>query len=1027
MKILGWIKNNYLLLLTLFLLAFIPLYPKFPLFDIKHTWVYIRAEDFIIAFAWLVFLISYIRKKATISTPVSYPILVFWIVGLLATLSGIIFIFPKLEGVFPSLAILNYLRRVEYLSVFFLAYSAIKDRKMINPLVATLTLTLVAVFIYGLGQRLWGFPAFLTMNEEFAKGIPLRLSALARIPSTFAGHYDLAAYLILMIPIIGSLVFGYKKFYLKIIFFLTATSGLILLLMTASRVSFAVYLVSIGLMLVLQKQKKFIIPVFILSIILLKSFSGISARFAQTFTQVDLVVDSRTGKAIGVASDIGNGNITIEDKQSNGENLPTGSQYINLPQNTGAVQTSQITYKKLKPGSNQQEIISKAGTVIVKKAFAYDVSFTTRFQGEWPNAIKAFKRNLLLGSGYSSITLATDNSFLRMLGETGLLGFFSFIFIFIFVGIYLWRMVPEIEDKRIRSLIYGVMAGVIGLALNAILIDVFEASKVAFVLWLILGVTIGLAHLYQKKKIDYLTEIKKIFSSVPSYVVILFTIGLLVFSMILTNYFIGDDFTWLRWAADCQQLLQQTGLKQCGSVIPTITHFFTNSEGFFYRPGTKSYFFLAYPIFELFPLPFHIVSILLHISAGTLVFFIGKKLLKSNTFGFIAALLFLLLSVHAEAVYWASVTGHMVTTNLLLLSFLSYMYWRETKRIILFIIPVLATFFSMFFHEFGTTGPLLLLAYDLIYTGKSVLKQPLRKWYYLILLSPIVLYYFMRVSAQSVWFQGDYSYNLSKLPFNIVGNLFGYLMITVAGPVFLPIYDNLRVQSANSLVITGIVLLFIICGLVVLFLKKFRYISSDTRFFLLVAFAMIIIPLLPFLGLGNITARYAYTGSAGIVLIAAFLLQKLFAKIKNKTVGVVVVVILCSIYLLTQYTQLLKINRDWAKAGEITNNFLVSLNVTYSQPGTLPTQPTFYFINIPIRYGDAWVFPVGLPDALWFSFQNTPINVITTATEAEAKRAILLDKNSKAFKFDKDGNLFELAIPTPALPPVKIDSNMYGQ
>ena len=187
--------------------------------------------------------------------------------------------------------------------------------------------------------------------------------------------------------------------------------------MTASRVSFAVYMISIALMLIFQKQKKFIIPVFILSIILLKSFGGISARFAQTFTQVDLVVDSRTGKAIGVASDIGNGTITIEDKQSNGENLPTGSQYINLPQNSGSVQTSQITYKKLKPGSNQQEIISKAGTVIVKKAFAYDVSFTTRFQGEWPNAIKAFKRNLLLGSGYSSITLATDNSFLRMLGR----------------------------------------------------------------------------------------------------------------------------------------------------------------------------------------------------------------------------------------------------------------------------------------------------------------------------------------------------------------------------------------------------------------------------------------------------------------------------------------------------------------------------------------------------------------------------------------------------------------------------------
>ena len=40
------------------------------------------------------------------------------------------------------------------------------------------------------------------MNEEFAKGIPIKLSQLSRVPSTFAGHYDLAAYLVLMIPIL---------------------------------------------------------------------------------------------------------------------------------------------------------------------------------------------------------------------------------------------------------------------------------------------------------------------------------------------------------------------------------------------------------------------------------------------------------------------------------------------------------------------------------------------------------------------------------------------------------------------------------------------------------------------------------------------------------------------------------------------------------------------------------------------------------------------------------------------------------
>src|SRR5436309_3070030 len=81
------------------------------------------------------------------------------------------------------------------------------------------------VVAYGIGQKLYGFPAFLTMNEEFAKGIPLKLSALARIPSTFAGHYDLAAYLVFVIPIMGSLIFGFKNKLIKLLLFISGGLG----------------------------------------------------------------------------------------------------------------------------------------------------------------------------------------------------------------------------------------------------------------------------------------------------------------------------------------------------------------------------------------------------------------------------------------------------------------------------------------------------------------------------------------------------------------------------------------------------------------------------------------------------------------------------------------------------------------------------------------------------------------------------------------------------------------------------------
>jgi hypothetical protein len=164
MKLFRWISDNILFVITLFLLVFIPLYPKLPLLDLQHTWVYIRLEDFIILIVGIIFLIQLIRKKAYIRTPLTIPIVIFWAVGALSTIYAVLFIFPDLENVFPNLAFLHYLRRIEYMSLFFIGFSAVVGRKDIRPLIAVISLTLFAVFLYGLGQRYFGFPA-LSYNE----------------------------------------------------------------------------------------------------------------------------------------------------------------------------------------------------------------------------------------------------------------------------------------------------------------------------------------------------------------------------------------------------------------------------------------------------------------------------------------------------------------------------------------------------------------------------------------------------------------------------------------------------------------------------------------------------------------------------------------------------------------------------------------------------------------------------------------------------------------------------------------------
>ena len=89
MKFLKWGYDHILFLITVFLLAFIPLYPKRPLLDVQHTWVYVRVEDFIVAAVLGVWVFLFLRGRVSIKTPLTLPLLLFWIIGGIATLHGV--------------------------------------------------------------------------------------------------------------------------------------------------------------------------------------------------------------------------------------------------------------------------------------------------------------------------------------------------------------------------------------------------------------------------------------------------------------------------------------------------------------------------------------------------------------------------------------------------------------------------------------------------------------------------------------------------------------------------------------------------------------------------------------------------------------------------------------------------------------------------------------------------------------------------------------------------------------------------
>lgn len=1040
--------------LAIFLLIFIPLYPKLPLLDVRNTWVYVRVEDFLVVSVLAVWAVFLIGKKITLRTPLTIPIMIFWIVGAIATIHGVVLIFPTLPNVFPNVAFLSYLRHVEYMSLFFLAYAGMKDKRLLSFVISAIILTLIGVIAYGFGQKYLGFPAFLTMNEEFAKGMPIQLSQLSRVPSTFAGHYDLAAYLVLVVPILVSLVFGFRNILIKLFLLGVSFLGLILLFMTVSRVSFFVLFAALFFVLLFQKKKLalLIIPIILISGIVFVSLQpSLFDRFGNTVREVDVVVNSQTGESIGhlkyeplsylddkvlkqrrvtnseqlgyaIAGEIENINeaspsgevmrellppkipLVVATNTSTGENLPQGTGYINLSLSPVVKRLGYFFYE-LPPSvsTTSGEVLLLHGNFLVKKAAAYDLSFTTRFQGEWPRALDAFKRNILFGSGYGSVSLAVDNNYFRMLGEIGLIGTLSFAAIFLTIGVYIKKILPEVDSPVVRSFVLGFVAGVIGLALNATLIDVFEASKIAFFLWLLTGIVLGTLTLYQKKDFSIFSQFKDAATSPIAIIIYLFLGSVAIFSPMLNNFFTGDDFTWFRWVADCNY-------RACDSLPQTILSYFTNSDSFFFRPGTKIYFLLMYPVFWLNQVVYHAVSLLLHFVVAALFFLLASKILQNKLLAGLTAALFLIASGYAEAVFWISATGFLFNAMFVLSALLLFILWEEKKNILYYCASLICIVFGLMFHEVGVVAPLLIVAYKVASSetiNPRILLRKLTNW---VIFLPVVGYLILRYVSQSHWFGGDYSYNIIKLPFNILGNGIGYIALIITGPISLPVYDQMRSLMRENILLAiplGIVFVAVCFFVIRKFFKTLDKVDKKACIFGILFF---VIALLPFLGLGNIASRYSYLASIGLMIVFAVILKKLYAYllVSGKDIAVAGMGVVISIFCLLQLMQIQQTHVDWHGAGEKVQKFLVSIDGLYSNYWS--QEPVeLHFANVPVKDGEAWVFPVGLNDAVWFAFKNPDITVISVNSVEDAlARVGSPNLTKRILRFEGDGGVSEV-------------------
>jgi hypothetical protein len=551
-NVLMWLDEHILEVLAYLLIVFIPLMPKLPLFEaIPGYIVRVRSEDILIACTGIIWLIQFFRGKIVWKTPLTWVIAAYAGIGILSTISAVLITKTvPAEMLHIGKTLLHYFRYLEYFFMFFLVVAVLKTRKQLQTFYFLFIATLIAIAIYGYGQRHYYWPVYSTMNREFSKGVRLVLTPDARVQSTFGGHYDLAAYLVIVLPIILASLFVIRSRVTRASLTVVFIVGMWLMVQTSSRSSFlgfavasyvVIWIFSLYRDTWIKRVGNFVLHSSLYTVLLgLMIFTlgqNMYERFLQTIRPFPVLNDNyhylnhrrkiftQDVTAYVYANIVSKEEVTALQDQLTPD-PPANSVAVNPAVLTDPVLVASDTQPVPAVPSDVTTIVpeiiqvatkSADGTDIIvevevprtysDEAFKSGLSAAIRYDTLWPRAIAGFMKNPVVGSGYATLTKesvghfteaeSTDNNFLRTLGETGLLGFITFYgAIIVAVRLAYQVMRRSQHDELARIFAVSFIAATIGLLINALYIDVFAASKVAFTFWTFTGIITAL-YLYK--------------------------------------------------------------------------------------------------------------------------------------------------------------------------------------------------------------------------------------------------------------------------------------------------------------------------------------------------------------------------------------------------------------------------------------------------------------------------------------------------------------------------------------------------
>ena len=210
---------------------------------------------------------------------------------------------------------------------------------------------------------------------------------------------------------------------------------------------------------------------------------------------------------------------------------------------------------------------------------------------------------------------------------------------------------------------------------------------------------------------------------------LLLAITVICFSPTLFNGFQKEwDDTW--------QVLENPFISD--QSFPNMSFHFTNFYRGQYSPVNTLMYMLVYRLSGFDPLIFHLASLLIHLTNVSMAFYLIRNIVKTakqsfnfdrvQLYAFFCALIFAIHPLQVESVAWISASKVLMFSFFFFLSFLCYIKYIQTSKILWMIIVSILYCLGFASKEQAIILPLNLLALDYIY-GRLKWKKSLLSFF----------------------------------------------------------------------------------------------------------------------------------------------------------------------------------------------------------------------------------------------------------------------------------------------------------